>query len=264
MSWGDAVTWIGDGLRREVFYFRSGAVDLYGSLYAATEPSLSFGIVACNSWGVEADRCDPLQRSLALAAARRGGAGMVFHYPGYGDSHGDLAALDMADLAEAAGDAIAEASRRLPGLRWTLAGFMLGASVACLAHRHADAGQLLLVQPELSPAAYFERLATATQPIAPGPNPRNMMQVGEFADMAYGYPVGRRILDRGEETTAAVGSALAAFEGRGAVVRHAKPVATSSIPRCLRRIEVPGAWRFGTQSQPLLAEAANEWLQEQS
>ena len=261
-DWSQNGAWAGDGLRREVFFFRSNGIDLYGSLYAAVEPSLPFGVVACNSWGVEADRCDPLQREVAITAARCGGAGMVFHYAGYGDSHGDLAALDMDDLAAAAGDAVAEASRRCPGLRWILAGFMLGASVACLAHRHADAEQLLLVQPELSPSAYFERLATATAPLAPGPNPRQMLQAGEFADMAYGYPVGRHVLDRGEEANREVRAALAAFEGGGAVVRHVKPRPTDPVPRSLQRIEVPGIWRFGTQNQPRLAEAASEWLRE--
>ncbi len=261
-DWSRDGIWVGDGLRREVFFFRSDGVDLYGSLYAADEPSLPFGLVACNSWGVEADRCDPLQRSVAIAMAQRGGAGMVFHYPGYGDSFGDLAALDMADLARAAEDALTEASRRCPGLRWVLAGFALGAAVACLAQRQADAGPLLLVQPELSPAAYFERLATATRPLAPGPTPLHMLEVGEFPDMAYGYPVARRILDRGEETTEEVDAALASFKGEGAVVRHSRPAATRRLPRNLRRITVPGIWRFGTQNHPRLADAAIDWLQE--
>lgn len=258
--WVDAATWAGGDLRREVFFFRSRGVDLYGSIYAASRPSLPLGVVACSSWGVEADRCDPLQRSVAAELARRGGAGMVFHYPGHGDSFGDLAGVRLSDLAEAACDAVDEASRRCPGLRWMLAGFMFGASVACLAHRRADAKKLLLVQPELSPGDYFRRLARATKPIAPGPSPRRMLQVGEFDDMAYGYPIPRLILDSAEEADSAVASALAVYEGEGAVVRHAEPAPDLPPPAGFPCIEVPGIWRFGAENHLALAEAAREWL----
>jgi len=260
-TWSDFETWEGDGLRREVFFFSSGDTELYGSLYVATELSRPFGVLACNSWGVEADRCDPLQRSVALGMAKLGGAGMVFHYPGYGDSLGSLDGLGLADLEGAACDAVAEASRRCPGVTWLLAGFMLGASVACLAQRQRGLEPLLLVQPALRPGAYFRRLARRTEPLAPGPAPRELMEVGNEPGMAYGYPLPASILGRADEADAAVEAALRAFSGEGVVVSHLKPDEVVPVPDRFRRIDVAGAWRFGTQNNPKLAAATLERLE---
>jgi cytochrome P450 family 135 len=261
--WSDAATWSGDGLRREVFFFDAGGVELYGSLYVAAEPSRPFGVIACQSWGVEADRTDPLVRAVALGMARLGGAGLVFHYPGYGDSFGDLAEADLTVLVDAAVGAAAEGARRCPGLDWILAGFMFGASVACLARQRRVTKRLLLVQPELRPGAYMRRLTKSSEPLAPGPSPRQMMEVGSVPGMTYGYPISRRILDRGDEADAAVAAALAGFDGEGAFVRHLEPEDTQgdgAVPERLERIGVPGVWRFGTQNHPALAEASIEWL----
>lgn len=258
--WADAAGWTGDGLRREVFFFCSRGVELYGSLYVAAEPSRPVGVVACGSWGVEADRTDPLVRSAALSMARLGGAGLVFHYPGYGDSFGDLAELSLADLGEVTCDAVEEASRRCPGIAWALAGFMLGASVACLAHRQAAVERLLLIQPALQPGVYFQRLAKRRLPLAPGPSPREMLQSGGTPGLAYGYPVPRRIVEQAEEADAAVRSALCAFAGEGAVIRHAKPEEADLVPERFEQVVVPGAWRFGSQNNPRLATATADWL----
>ena len=259
--WSDAGVWTGDGLRREVFFFDSGGPRLYGSLYSAAEPSRPFGVVACGSWGVEADRSDPLLRSVALAMARLGGAALVFHYPGYGDSFGDLADLDLADLERAAVAAVAEAGRRIPGIEWILAGFMFGASVACLARRRALVETLLLVQPELRPGAYVRRLAERRRRLAPGPSPREMMKVGTAPDMAYGYPVPQRIAERADEADEAVGLALRGFAGDGSVVHHVTADALPPMPPRIEQINVPGTWRFGSENHPALAAAAAEWLE---
>jgi hypothetical protein len=255
----DGDVWVGEGLRREVFFFDSRGVRLYGSLFAAVEISQPFGVVACNSWGVEADRADPLQRSVALEMARRGGAGLVFHYPGYGDSYGDLAALDLTGLTEAAIDAHAEAARRCPDVAWTLAGFMLGAAVACLAQQHVGVERLLLVQPTLRPGGYFQWLSERTQPIAPGPSPRELLKVGTTPGMAYGYPIPRRIAESAAEADMAVDAALGAFDGGGAVVRQEKPAA-DPVPGRFEEIEVPGTWRFGSLDHSQLAKGAVGWL----
>lgn len=257
--WTDAGAWVGDDLRREVFFFPSGAVDLYGSLYASAELTRPYGLVACASWGVEADRTDPLQRSVALAMARLGGAGLVFHYPGYGDSFGELASIGFDDLVRAAQDAVAEASRRAPDLTWMLAGFMFGASVASLA-RLRTGGPLLFVQPALRPTAYFQGLARSTRPLAPGPSPREMMEVGAAPGVVYGYPIPGRIVDAGADADAAVGRALASPGGDGAVVHHRESGAPDLAPGGFEWIEVPGRWRFGSLDQPELAEAAVRWL----
>jgi hypothetical protein len=264
MIWEHHRAWTGSGLHREVFYFSSGGIDLYGSLYAAAEPRVPWGLVACGSWGTEADRTDPLLRSVALAAAKLGGAGLVFHYPGYGDSFGDLAEVGLDDLRNAACSAVGEASRRCPGLGWGLAGFMLGASVASLAQRQTGAEWLLLVQPELRPGEYFRCLATTRRPLAPGPSPRQMMEVGTTPGTAYGYPVPGRILERADEADDAVAVALREFEGDGAVVRHASPPLPDHAPARFERVDVPGTWRFGSQNNPRLARAAADWLGRQA
>jgi hypothetical protein len=258
--WSDAATWVGDGLRREVFFFPSGGELLYGSLFAATEPSRRYGVLACNSWGVEADRSEPLLRSVSLETARRGGAGMVFHYPGYGDSHGDLAGLDLDDLSRAVVDAAAEAERRCPGFTWVLAGFMFGASVAALARRRLPGEPLLLVQPALRPGEYFRRLSQSSRPLAPGSAPREMMEADSDPSMAYGYPIPHRIAEQGAGADAAVAAALGEYAGRGAVVSHAKPQQPDFAPQRFERVEAPGTWRFGSQNNPRLAKATTEWL----
>lgn len=258
--WSDASTWSGDGIRREVFYFPSGGVELYGSLYRAEEPSRPLGVVACSSWGVEADRSDPLVRSVAHSMARIGGAGMVFHYPGYGDSHGELAEAGLDDLVTAVRDAVAEASRRCPGLDWALSGFMFGASVACLAQLRLGTDVMALVQPELRPEDYFRRLSRSRSPMGDGIAPPADTNDGSAPDIVYGYPLPRGIGAGSDECDAAVAEALGAFSGRGAVIRHAKPPADDPLPPSLETVEVSGSWRFGTQNSPRLAEAATAWL----
>jgi hypothetical protein len=253
-GWDDAGRWVGDGLRREVFFFRSRGVDLYGSLFAATEPSRPVGLVACNSWGVEADRSDALQRSVAFAMAKLGGAGMVFHYPGYGDSYGELASVDLGDLTQAATDAVAAAAERAPGISWILAGFMVGASVASLAQRQVGTERLLLVQPALRPGTYFRWLGDHGR--------RNPLRFGIVEGMAYGYPLPRRILERAQEADAAVRSAIEEFEGEGVVIRDEAPAdeAPDLAPDRFERVSVAGAWRFGSLNHPKLAAATVAWL----
>jgi hypothetical protein len=261
--WSDASRWRGDGLHREVFFFPSSGTELYGSLYAAAEPSRPFGVVACGSWGVEADRSDPLVRSVAIGMAKLGGAGLVFHYPGYGDSYGDPSAVEPIDFCEAARDAVAEATRRRPEFTWILAGFMLGASVACLAQGTAGLDTLLLVQPALRPSAYFARFAEGTGPLAigsgripSGAQRKSAMEVGSTPGFAYGYPVPANAA----RCDAEVVTALEAFDGRAVVIRHAKPEDLDPAAERFEQIVVPGAWRFGAQNHPRLAEASVEWL----
>lgn len=258
--WSAASCWEGEGLRREVFFFGSGGTELYGSLYAAVEPSRPFGLVACASWGVEADRCDPLLRSAALSAARLGGAGLVFHYPGYGDSFGDPAAVGLADLGRAACDAVAEASRRRPKLSWTLAGLAFGASVASLAQARAAVESLLLIQPALRPSAYFEQLSRGPRRLKAGFSAGEEIAIGTTPGIAFGYPVPSRIARSGEGADRAVLAALAAFDGDGAVIRHRSLQEDEPVPPGFERVEVPGAWRFGAQNHRQLAGAVAEWL----
>jgi hypothetical protein len=259
-GWEHSGTWTGNGLRREVFFFASAGVAIYGSLYMATEISRPFGVVACNSWGVEADRCDPLQRTVALEMARLGGAGLIFHYPGYGDSYGELSEVGLDVLRDAAVDAVAEGSRRCPGLTWTLAGFMFGAVVASLAGRPAAVERLLLVQPSLRPAEYF-RAVLGRRGLTTSAADLHTLEFGAAPGMAYGYPVPERILAAGAAAERAPVAALASFASGGAVVRHREPASRDVALEGFEQVEAPGTWRFGSQNHPELAAAAVEWLE---
>jgi hypothetical protein len=249
--WSDAAAWEGEGLRREVFFFPSRGQRLYGSLYRAASLSRRDGIVICPSWGVEADRSNRLVHGLAFAMAKLGGAALVFHYPGYGDSEGDLAASTMEGLAAAAGDALEEAERRVEGRRWTLAGFTFGAAVACLAQREAPVRDLLLLQPELRPGSYFREIARKAKRSAFGK---------ELERLAFGYPAPEAMLRGADEIDAAVETALAEFDGNGFTACYATPGPTDLLPACFERVVVDGTWRFGARNQPGLLEAATGFL----
>ena len=253
--WTDAATWTGDGLRREVFFFGPEGSELYGSLYSAVAPSRDDGVVVCSSWGFEADHTEHLAHHLALTMARQGGAGMVFHYPGYGDSRG--ACLDdatMEGLAGAAVTALAEASRRQPHLKWFPAGLMIGAAVACMAqHTSAVAAdRLLLIQPALRPSDYFGDLAGHAQ--------RVQVSSGRIREMSFAYPLPRRIVDAGPEADVAVEDALERFEGEGAVVRQDRPGRDELVPGRFTDVAVDGVWRFAARVYPELEHGVAEWL----
>jgi len=252
--WRDIGSWVGEELRREAFFFDSGGVQLFGSLYAAVPLSRPTGVVICNSWGFEGNQSDITAQRIALTTARTGGAGLVFHYAGFGDSHGDLAEATMEALANAAVDAIAEGSRRLPGTSWVLAGLMFGSAVAALGASRADIDRLLLVQPALRVSAYFSRL----ERIAKRSAPRMPARAGH----AYGYPLPRRILAAAPGIDAAVARALEEFAGGGAVVRHAEPPRSSLIPAHFDDAVAPGTWRFGARQKTHLADTASRWLRD--
>lgn len=250
----DTGTWVGDGLRREAFFFGFGGGHLYGSLYAAassTPPPT--GAVLVNSWGFEGNQSDRTLHAIALATARAGGAGLIFHYPGFGDSPGDLAEATVEDLVGAAVEALAEGARRLPQTRWELAGTMLGASIASLAAQRAGTERLLLIQPDLRPSRYFARLERSAR--------RAALRVPARAGNAYGYPLPRQILAAGTEVDAAVAEALGGFAGEGAVVRYAEPARDDLVPERFEDVVLPGRWRFGSRQKPALAKAATDWLQ---
>ncbi len=252
--WGDTGTWVGDDLRRDVFFFESGGERLYGSIYSAPSPAPTGGVAICNSWGFEGNQSDAMIHGIALKTARRGGAGLVFHYPGFGDSHGDIADTSIDSLVDATVDAVGEARQRVPGTRWTLAGLMFGASVAVLAARRAAIDRLLLIQPNLQASPYFSRLERSAR--------RAAVRVPARADNAYGYPLPSRILDQAPAIDAAVADALAGFEGAGAVVRYEEPPRSELIPERFDDVTVPGTWRFGARQKPELGRAVSDWLRQ--
>ena len=253
--WDDERTWADDHVRREVFFFEGAGCELHGSLYAATGVTdASQGLVACSSWGAEADRSDRLTHALALAMAELGGVGLVFHYPGYGDSRGDLASVTMEALADGAAAALAEAGSRQPAATWLLAGFSIGASVACLAGARAGADGLLMVQPALRPGAYFRELERVARRVTLG--------TGSSETFAFGYPLPRRILDSAAEEDEAVARALRGFDGTKTVVCHEAPDPTPELPADAELVTVPGTWSFGGKDHPELTQAAVRWLRQ--
>lgn len=249
-------TWEGAGLRREVFFFPSGGVEIYGSIYAPVAPApTSLGVVLCNSWGYEASIGGRTMHLLSLATAQAGGVALNFHCPGFGDSQGDPQATTMEAMSLAAADAVGEASRRYPGRRWILAGLRLGASVAALAAgRCLDVEHLLLIQPALRPGHYFDRLERVSKRSlgsgAPPPAP----------GFAYGYPLAPAMLDSAAPADFAVEAALAAFGESGAVVKHEAPAAPDEAPERFERVIAPGPWRFAAKDDPALVDSAATWI----
>lgn len=246
--WEDAATWAANGVRREVFFFPSGPHALYGSLRTRDPRTRPLGVVVCSSWGSQADFTHDIAHGLAHAAVRRGGAGVTFHQPGYGDSHGLPDRVAIEDLVDAAADAVQAAAARAPGLDWILAGLMLGASVATLAARRVDASGLLLVQPELDPPGYFRELRARARRVSLGREQRD--------DFAFGYPVPEAIAGRGPECAAEVRSALEQHAGAGAVVRYRDPPAEDAALERFPQIAVDGTWRLLAKQHPGLLEGA--------
>jgi thioesterase domain-containing protein len=160
----------------------------------------------------------------------------------------------MEALAEAAAAAVAEARARQPANAWVLAGFSLGASVACLALGRAGVDGLLMVQPTLRPSAYFGELARIARRVTLG--------TGTSETVAFGYPLPDRILDSGTEADAAVAKALRNFKGRGAVVRQATSTPEEELPPGVELVTASGDWRFGAKEHPELTQSALGWLEQ--
>jgi hypothetical protein len=235
-------------LTREVFYFRSGAHLVYGSLYLPGEQARGYGIVICGSWGVEADRTQGMLRELALESAQLGVAAMLLHYPGQGDSPGTVQDRTLDELTRAAVDAAQEASRRRD-VDWIFAGLRLGALVGARAAAQADAPRrLLLLEPALAPAAYFAGLEKAAR--------RASLGVEQRDGLVFGYAVPPAIRDEARP----LGGLAPLRPGDGAVVRYENTNLLHPVIRQLELIERPGRWRFQHASHPELLGAALGWL----
>ncbi|MGC1852022.1 MAG: hypothetical protein WA687_06245 [Solirubrobacterales bacterium] len=252
--WGDSGTWVGEGLRREVFFFPSQGVELYGSVYAPASPTESPpGVVFCNSWGFEANQASRIVHLASLSFARAGGVAFNFHYPGFGDSAGDFERATVDVLASAAVDAARVAVHRYPQTRWVLGGLMLGASIASLAaDRGAPAERLLFIQPALRPERYFARLERASRRSIGWPPP--------VEGFAYGYPLSSAVLDSAAAADAAVDASLSRFRGEGTIVRYAEPTEIEGVPERFNQYVTEGVWRFGAKEYLELIRATSKWL----
>jgi hypothetical protein len=247
--WTAASSWGRGRSHRETFLFGSGDDVLYASLYGSPRSERALGVVVCPSWGAEGRHLLTLGHRLALGVAKRGGTGLVFHWPGFEDSEGESGDATLDLLTQACLDAAAAGRARTPVTRWAVVGIGLGASVATLAAPQLAARSLLLVQPSLDPSRYVDDLERTGK--------RAALRLGAPDGWAFGHPVpvGLRTAD----AAARVRDALAAFDGRAAVVAYAEPA--PGVPAGLAMHTVPGDWRRPRlrDHRPLVAAAA-KWL----
>jgi hypothetical protein len=241
-AWAEAGVWAASGLRREVLFFRSGPDRLYASLYASDSPR-SFGVVICPSWGVDMIRGQSLAHAVARGLAESGGAGLVFHWPGHGDSEGLPETATMPRLGDAAVDAVATAHRMIDG-DWGLVGVGVGAHPASEAAASEGVPVLLLLQPAVDLAAHFSRLRRAARGASPG--------------WASGHPLPNGV--RSSAAAADLGEAMSRAVGRRAVMRYAAPEPERGPPGA-EMVTVRGDWRReAARGHPGLAAAALAWL----
>ena len=249
-SWSDSAEWSGDGIRRSVFYFGSPGSLLYGSMYAAEAPRSGLGAVICPSWGFEVASQQNLGHSLGLRLAGLGGAALVFHPPGHGDSEGDPEEVSMETLASAASEAVAEARARAPAWTWVLAGVRLGAAVAALAAEAAGADLVLAIQPAFDPPVFLEELTRAAR--------RTALVGANASSLVFGHVLPQRLIDSCNR--ADIGAALAGMEDRRAVVRFERPAGVW-IPGGFEDLVVHGEW--SPRDSEGLVGRASAWLSEQ-
>jgi hypothetical protein len=244
-GWEEASRAITGGIRRELF-FCSGEDSVFASLYGGEPASPGPGLVVCPSWGHELRQTLNLCHSLARRLALAGGAGLVLHWPGHGDSGGEPQDTDVVAMAAAASGGLQEARRRAPLALWGLAGVRLGAAAVALAADTADAESLLLIEPSLDSKAFFAELQRASRRASLGARHGR-------EGWAFGHPLPR--LDRRHD----VASALAGFRGRVACLAYETgPIDPLAVG--LEVIRVPGSWeQTKSSTNPRLVDAALDW-----
>jgi alpha-beta hydrolase superfamily lysophospholipase len=191
-----------------------------------------------------------LVAKLARKAADSGGAALMFHYPGFGDSTGRSESATVERMVEAARDAVVEASRRGPTLAWGLVGIRLGASIAALARRHAGVSTLLLVQPALDPTSYFDEVRWMAR--------RANLGAEGISGYAFGYPIIHTVPSKLGD---AVRNELSENPDGVVAVCYEHPAMNDPSLDQVDRITVAGRWQFGLKSYPELKEASVRGLQ---
>jgi hypothetical protein len=187
---------------------------------------------------------------LAHAAAAAGAVAVLPHWPGTQDSEGDPLAMTFDRLVETGRDTIAAAGARTGDLPWSVVGPRIGGAAAALLAPEIDAPWLLLAQPALDPAAYFDGIEFSAR----------RAQLGAEAPDAWanGHPLPAG-LRRAEDATR-VAAALDAFRGRGAIVRHRRP-AEGPVPPGFETVNLWGDWRRPPRvDHSVLGAACVRWL----
>jgi pimeloyl-ACP methyl ester carboxylesterase len=247
-GWRDANFYEDDGLRRDLIYVPSGDVEVFASVYAGGR---SFGVLICPAWGYEAITYRDCQHRLAIAAARRGGVGVAFDYPGQGDSEGDATTATLDALVRSAVDTAARTRSRFEG-EWIVAGIRMGASIAALASASIGASGVFLMEPELDPQAHLRdalrrsRRASLNDPDAEG--------------LAFGIPVSDPLVESTCDAAAAVHDALAETQSPVGAVQFsgAEPVVGYRVTTVEATLEQR------TYGQAPLVDAALAWLGERT
>jgi hypothetical protein len=250
-GWEGVATWANGALRREVFSFPSGGRRLFGSLYAPAAAAPPWGVVLCPSWGIEFQELLQPSHAFARQVVDAGGACLLYHPPGHGDSGGGLEDVSMGDLDAAATDAVQAAEARLPVCRWVAAGIRLGARAAIHAAGAFDSDTVVLIQPALRVDRFFEEMRSRTRRArlaAPLPGGDD----GEEEE-SFGFPLPA-------PTDASQRSEIELRPGAGwtvGLVSHGQPdpVGEASVDP----VVVPGRWRAGQDHAPLF-EGALAWL----
>jgi hypothetical protein len=249
--WASLSLWQGDGVRRELFNFNSGPDELYGSLYAAMEPERDLRLVICPGWGFDFFQMNDLMHALALGIARLGGAAVLFHPPGHGDSRGSIEDLTIDRNVAAALDAAGEAGRRLGGDAWDFGGIRIGAAVAALAADSAGGRLLPLIDPVLDLATHFEAITRRAKRLSLGRT--DVLSL-------FGHPLPKRAM--AELPGRSPKQVVAAFGGLAATLHFAGDVVEDGLGERVEDVAVPGAFSNPAklQEQETLADAALQWI----
>jgi hypothetical protein len=245
-GWADAAIWTGGGVRREVFHLPSGSDLLYGSLYASDLVRGGPRFVICPSWGSEFVKTQGFCHRLARFLVDRGGAGMVFHWPGQGDSTGVPEKVNLDRLAQAVVDVLEAMVDRSGGGGWGLAGIRLGAAAAALAATAGDAAALLLLEPVLDPGGYLDEVRRSAR--------RARLRRDGEPGWAFGHPVPAGLGHAMQDVTTAATS----FPGPRAVARYG---AGGAPPlKGFDTLTVSGSWRSDSRhDHQTLARVAADW-----
>jgi hypothetical protein len=230
--WSRFAASTGGGVRREAFFFPSGSALLYASLYDGLLDATATGVVVCPSWGVEGQYQLGWCHRLAQAAAERGGAGLVVHWPGWQDSTGDPGQVSFASLVESCCDAAAAGRQRCSARGWVTTGIRLGAAVAAVAAVRIEAPALVMAHPALDPAGSLTDLGRFGR--------RGRLGQRSAEGWVFGHPVPPGLTDpalKGE-----LEATLGLLGRKATIVRYDDP-SFGPVPGGVNEVLVPGLWR---------------------
>jgi len=144
------------------FYFNSGSRRLFAWVHQpAKDISTDLGLVICPPFGYEAICAHRSLRVLAERASKLGIPAIRFDYGGTGDSEdlspeADQLEAWISDIQAAA----AQLRRRSGASRIALVGIRLGALLAALASKPAEADALIMIAPVLTGRRYLGEIRT--------------------------------------------------------------------------------------------------------